>query len=142
MSEIRGKVWNFGDNIDTDVIIPGRYLRTFDPKDLALHVLEGEREDFTKNVQQGDVILAGENFGCGSSREQAPVAIKAAGVETILLTLSDVDDAATGFLMTNFYRNLMKGMSKRESLKEAQLLLRTDEKFKSFNYWGSFIMID
>ena len=69
-------------------------------------------------------------------------AFKAAGVETILLTLSDVDDAATGFLMTNFYRNLMKGMSKRESLKEAQLLLRTDEKFKSFNYWGSFIMID
>ena len=84
MSEIRGKVWNFGDNIDTDVIIPGRYLRTFDPKDLALHVLEGEREDFTKNVQQGDVILAGENFGCGSSREQAPVAIKAAGVEAII----------------------------------------------------------
>ena len=84
MSEIRGKVWNFGDNIDTDVIIPGRYLRTFDSKDLALHVLEGEREDFTKNVQQGDVILAGENFGCGSSREQAPVAIKAAGVEAII----------------------------------------------------------
>ena len=84
MSEIRGKVWNFGDNIDTDVIIPGRYLRTFDPKDLALHVLEGERADFTKNVQQGDVILAGENFGCGSSREQAPVAIKAAGVEAII----------------------------------------------------------
>ena len=69
-------------------------------------------------------------------------AFKAAGVETILLTLSDVDDAATCFLMTNFYRNLMKGMSKREALKEAQLLLRTDEKFKSFNYWGSFIMID
>lgn len=69
-------------------------------------------------------------------------AFKAAGVETILLTLSDVDDVATCFLMTNFYRNLMKGMSKREALKEAQLLLRTDEKFKSFNYWGSFIMID
>ena len=84
MAEIRGKVWNFGDNIDTDVIIPGRYLRTFNPKDLALHVLEGERADFTKNVQQGDVILAGENFGCGSSREQAPVAIKAAGVEAII----------------------------------------------------------
>lgn len=84
MAEIRGKVWNFGDNIDTDVIIPGRYLRTFDPKELALHVLEGERADFTKGVQQGDVILAGENFGCGSSREQAPVAIKASGVEVII----------------------------------------------------------
>ena len=84
MAEIKGKVWNFGDNIDTDVIIPGRYLRTFNPKDLAEHVLEGERADFTKNVKQGDLILAGENFGCGSSREQAPVAIKAAGVEAII----------------------------------------------------------
>ena len=84
MAEIKGKVWNFGDNIDTDVIIPGRYLRTFNPKDLAEHVLEGERADFTKNVKQGDIILAGENFGCGSSREQAPVAIKAAGVEAII----------------------------------------------------------
>ena len=84
MAEIKGKVWNFGDNIDTDVIIPGRYLRTFNPKDLAEHVLEGERADFTQNVKQGDLILAGENFGCGSSREQAPVAIKAAGVEAII----------------------------------------------------------
>ena len=84
MAEIKGKVWNFGDNIDTDVIIPGRYLRTFNPDDLALHVLEGERPDFTRNVQKGDIILAGENFGCGSSREQAPVAIKAAGVDLII----------------------------------------------------------
>ncbi len=84
MSDIKGKVWNFGDNIDTDVIIPGRYLRTFNPQDLALHVLEGERADFTANVEKGDIILAGENFGCGSSREQAPVAIKAAGVDAII----------------------------------------------------------
>ena len=69
-------------------------------------------------------------------------AFKAAGVKTILLTLNNVDDAATCFLMTNFYRNLMKGMSKREALKEAQLLLRTDEKFKNFNYWAWFVMID
>ena len=66
MSEIKGKVWNFGDNIDTDVIIPGRYLRTFDENELAVHVLEGERADFTKGVQKGDIILAGDNFGCGS----------------------------------------------------------------------------
>ena len=84
MNIIKGKTWTFGENIDTDVIIPGRYLRTFNPKDLAEHVLEGERADFTKNVEQGDIILAGENFGCGSSREQAPVAIKAAGVEAII----------------------------------------------------------
>ena len=91
MADIKGKVWNFGDNIDTDVIIPGRYLRTFNPKDLAEHVLEGERADFTKNVKQGDLILAGENFGCGSSREQAPVAIKAAGAfeEFMINILSD-----------------------------------------------------
>ena len=81
---ICGKTWTFGENIDTDVIIPGRYLRTFNPQDLADHVLEGERPDFTKNVQQGDVIVAGENFGCGSSREQAPVAIKTAGVNAII----------------------------------------------------------
>ena len=74
----------FGDNIDTDVIIPGRYLRTFDENELAVHVLEGERADFTKGVQKGDIILAGDNFGCGSSRVQAAVAIKAAGVDVII----------------------------------------------------------
>lgn len=84
MDIIKGKTWTFGENIDTDVIIPGRYLRTFNPKDLAEHVLEGERPDFTKNVQQGDIIVADENFGCGSSREQAPVAIQAAGVSAII----------------------------------------------------------
>lgn len=84
MNIIKGKTWIFGENIDTDVIIPGRYLRTFNPQDLAEHVLEGERPDFTKNVQQGDIIVADENFGCGSSREQAPVAIKTAGVSAIV----------------------------------------------------------
>jgi len=84
MDIIEGKTWIFGDNIDTDVIIPGRYLRTFNPQDLADHVLEGERPDFTKNVKQGDIIVASENFGCGSSREQAPVAIKTAGVSAIV----------------------------------------------------------
>ncbi|MCL2687274.1 MAG: homoaconitase small subunit [Methanobrevibacter sp.] len=84
MDKIKGKVWKFGDNIDTDVIIPGRYLRTFDPKDLAKHVMAGEREDFASEVKSGDFIVADENFGCGSSREQAPVAIKAAGVSVII----------------------------------------------------------
>ena len=84
MNIIEGKTWTFGKNIDTDVIIPGRYLRTFNPHDLADHVLEGERPDFTKNVQSGDIIVADENFGCGSSREQAPVAIKTAGVSAIV----------------------------------------------------------
>ena len=84
MDIIKGKTWTFGENIDTDVIIPGRYLRTFNPQDLADHVLEGERPDFTANVQKGDIIVADENFGCGSSREQAPVAIKTAGVSAIV----------------------------------------------------------
>jgi methanogen homoaconitase small subunit len=84
MKKIKGKVWKFGSNIDTDVIIPGRYLRTFDPMDLATHVMEGEREDFASKVRKGDIILAGHNFGCGSSREQAPLAIKTAGIDVII----------------------------------------------------------
>ena len=84
MDNIKGKTWIFGKNIDTDIIIPGRYLRTFNPQDLADHVLEGERPEFTQNVQKGDIIVADENFGCGSSREQAPVAIKTAGVSAIV----------------------------------------------------------
>ncbi|MCL2115876.1 MAG: homoaconitase small subunit [Methanobrevibacter sp.] len=84
MEKIKGKVWKFGDNIDTDVIIPGRYLRTFDPKDLANHVMEGERKDFASKVKKGDIILADFNFGCGSSREQAPLAIKTAGIDVII----------------------------------------------------------
>ncbi|WP_286241955.1 homoaconitase small subunit [Methanobacterium ferruginis] len=82
--EIKGKVWKFRDCIDTDVIIPGRYLRTFSLDELASHVLEGEHPEFTKNVQKGDIIVAGWNFGCGSSREQAPVALKHAGVDAII----------------------------------------------------------
>ena len=84
MDEIKGKVWKFGDNIDTDVIIPGRYLRTFNPKDLARYVMIGERDDFAKEVKNGDIIVADDNFGCGSSREQAPVAIKESGVSVVI----------------------------------------------------------
>ena len=84
MDKIEGKVWKFGDNIDTDVIIPGRYLRTFNPKDLAKHVMVGERKEFAQEVKSGDIIVADDNFGCGSSREQAPVAIKAAGVSVVI----------------------------------------------------------
>jgi len=82
--KIEGKVWKFGDNIDTDVIIPGRYLRTFSLDDLAAHVMEGVNPDFSKNVGKGDIVVADWNFGCGSSREQAPVALKHAGVSAIV----------------------------------------------------------
>lgn len=84
MEKIEGKVWTFGDNIDTDVIIPGRYLRIFSLDELAAHVMEGLDPDFAKNVKKGDIIVAQENFGCGSSREQAPVALKHAGVSAII----------------------------------------------------------
>lgn len=84
MKKIKGKVWKFKNNIDTDVIIPGRYLRTFNPKDLAEHVMEGERKDFAAKVKKGDIIVADENFGCGSSREQAPLAIKTAGIDVVI----------------------------------------------------------
>jgi len=85
MNIIRGRAWKFGDNIDTDVIIPFKYkARTLDPKELAQHVMEGIDPDFAKKVRSGDIIVAGKNFGCGSSREQAPLAIKAAGIAAIV----------------------------------------------------------
>lgn len=84
ISTFEGKTWKFGDNIDTDVIIPGRYLRTFSLDDLAAHVMEGVSSDFANKVQKGDIIVADWNFGCGSSREQAPVALKHAGVSAII----------------------------------------------------------
>jgi methanogen homoaconitase small subunit len=84
MEKIVGKVWKFRDSIDTDVIIAGRYLRTFSLDDLASHVMEAEDPKFAEEVNEGDVIVAGWNFGCGSSREQAPVALKHAGVSAII----------------------------------------------------------
>ena len=84
MEVFKGKAWKFRDSIDTDVIIAGRYLRTFDPSDLAAHVMEAEDPEFSQKVSKGDMIVAGINFGCGSSREQAPVAIKAAGVSAVI----------------------------------------------------------
>lgn len=79
-----GKVFKYGDNVDTDVIIPARYLNSSDPKELALHCMEDIDKDFIKNVKEGDIIVANKNFGCGSSREHAPIAIKAAGVSCVI----------------------------------------------------------
>lgn len=81
---IKGKVWRFGDDIDTDAIIPARYLNTSDPAELARHVMEDADKDFPSKVQKGDIIVAGKNFGCGSSREHAPIAIKAAGIKAVI----------------------------------------------------------
>jgi 3-isopropylmalate/(R)-2-methylmalate dehydratase small subunit len=78
------RVWKFGDDIDTDAIIPGRFLTIYDEKELAQHAFEGIRDDFSRQAQDGDVIVAGRNFGCGSSREHAPLALKGAGIRFIL----------------------------------------------------------
>lgn len=81
---IRGKVHIFGDDIDTDVIIPAPYLISSNPKELAQHAMEGVDPDFSKKVKEGDIIVAGRNFGCGSSREHAPMALKGAGVSCVI----------------------------------------------------------
>ncbi len=79
-----GRVFRYGDNIDTDVIIPARYLNTSEHKELASHCMEDIDKDFVKNVHEGDIIVGGRNFGCGSSREHAPIAIKASGISCVI----------------------------------------------------------
>ena len=79
-----GKAIKYGDNVDTDVIIPARYLNTSDHKELASHCMEDIDKDFTKKVENGDIMIAGFNFGCGSSREHAPIAIKASGISLVI----------------------------------------------------------
>ncbi len=81
---IKGKTWRFGNDIDTDAIIPARYLNTSDPKELAKHVMEDADKEFAGKMTPGDIIAAGKNFGCGSSREHAPIAIKAAGIHAVV----------------------------------------------------------
>ena len=81
---VKGKVFRYGDNVDTDVIIPARYLNTSDPKELAAHCMEDIDKEFVNKVHKGDIIVAEKNFGCGSSREHAPIAIKAAGVSCVI----------------------------------------------------------
>ena len=93
--QFTGKVWKFGDNINTDEIIPARYLNTSDPAELAKHCMEDADPDFPGKVGPGDIIVAGQNFGCGSSREHAPIAIKAAGVACVI----------AGSFARIFYRN-------------------------------------
>jgi 3-isopropylmalate/(R)-2-methylmalate dehydratase small subunit len=81
---LEGKVWKYGDNVDTDVIIPARYLNTADPQELAVHCMEDIDAGFAGKVEAGDIMVAERNFGCGSSREHAPVAIKASGITCVI----------------------------------------------------------
>ena len=82
--KLEGTVFKYGDNVDTDVIIPARYLNSSDPKELASHCMEDIDKEFVSKVENGDIIVAAKNFGCGSSREHAPIAIKAAGVSIVI----------------------------------------------------------
>lgn len=82
--EVCGKVFRYGDNVDTDVIIPARYLNTSNEKELAMHCMEDIDTEFINNVSEGDIIVADKNFGCGSSREHAPIAIKASGISCVI----------------------------------------------------------
>jgi len=80
----QGRVWKFGDDVNTDLIISGKHLDSYDPTHLASHAMEGANKDFASGVRQGDIIIAGANFGCGSSREQAVMALKHSGVEAVI----------------------------------------------------------
>jgi 3-isopropylmalate/(R)-2-methylmalate dehydratase small subunit len=114
---LRGKVWRFGNDIDTDAIIPARYLNTSDPQELARHVMEDADKSFPSKVRPGDIIVAGKNFGCGSSREHAPIAIKAAGIQAVV---------AKSFARI-FYRNAFNIGLPIFELPEADLIKEGDE---------------
>ena len=81
--KLKGRAWRFGDNVDTDVIVPARYLNTSNPEELRVHCMEDVDPEFSSKVKPGDIIVAGKNFGCGSSREHAPIAIKSLGISVL-----------------------------------------------------------
>jgi 3-isopropylmalate/(R)-2-methylmalate dehydratase small subunit len=115
---LKGRVWKFGRDIDTDAIIPARYLNTSDSKELAKHVMEDADEDFPNKVKVGDMIIADENFGCGSSREHAPIAIKEAGIQGVV---------AKSFARI-FYRNCFNiGLPIFESVEASEKITEGDE---------------
>jgi 3-isopropylmalate/(R)-2-methylmalate dehydratase small subunit len=120
--KIEGRVWKFGSDVDTDAIIPARYLNQTDPRELAKHVMEDERPEFKKEVKKGDILLAERNFGCGSSREHAPLALKAVGISCII---------AESFARI-FYRN---------GFNQGLPLLESSEASKAINE-GDLVQID
>lgn len=115
---IKGRTWRFGADIDTDAIIPARYLNTSDPEELARHVMEDADPGFPEKVKHGDIIVADKNFGCGSSREHAPIAIKAAGIQAVV---------AKSFARI-FYRNAFNiGLPIFESSEASEKIREGDE---------------
>ncbi|MEA3347390.1 MAG: 3-isopropylmalate dehydratase small subunit [Candidatus Auribacterota bacterium] len=114
----RGKVWKFGDDINTDAIIPARYLNSSNPLELAKHCMEDADPDFVKKISKGDIIVGGKNFGCGSSREHAPVSIKFAGVSCVI---------AESFARIFFRNSFNMGLPIFDSLKAAKEASTGDE---------------
>ncbi|MDX9889136.1 MAG: 3-isopropylmalate dehydratase small subunit [Anaerovoracaceae bacterium] len=124
MNQVRGKTHPYGDNVDTDVIIPARYLSISDKKELALHCMEDIDPDFVKNVAKGDIIVGGYNFGCGSSREHAPMVIKESGISVVI---------AKTFARI-FYRNSINiGLPIIESLEAGEKIQGGDEVSVNFD---------
>lgn len=116
--KIKGKAYKFGNNVNTDEIIPAKYLNTTDKKELASHCMEGIDADFAKKVKEGDMIVGGANFGCGSSREHAPLAIKATGISCVI---------AESFARI-FYRNSINiGLPILESMQASRHMKAGDE---------------
>lgn len=115
--KLEGRVWKFGSDVDTDAIIPARYLNQTDAAELAKHVMEDERPEFVREVKKGDILVANKNFGCGSSREHAPLALKAAGISCII---------AESFARI-FYRNgFNQGLPLLESLEASKQIHNED----------------
>lgn len=124
MESVKGRVHKYGDNVDTDVIIPARYLNTASHKELAAHCMEDIDKEFVNNVQSGDIMVAEKNFGCGSSREHAPIAIKASGISCVI---------ASTFARI-FYRNAINiGLPIMECDEAARDIKNGDEVSVDFN---------
>jgi len=143
---LEGAVHVFGDNVDTDVIIPARYLATIDPKELAQHCMEDIDPDFVKKLNAGDIVVAGENFGCGSSREHAPLALKTAGVSCIIAKsfatylLSQCDQYWTAILeCPEAARELKSGDRIAIDLEEGTITRRSDGQTWHANPFPPFI---
>jgi 3-isopropylmalate/(R)-2-methylmalate dehydratase small subunit len=138
---MNGRVWKFGDDVDTDAVIPGRYLILNTPEELAVYAFEGVRPEFAKEVQEGDIIVAGNNFGCGSSREHAPIALKGTKISCViaksfariffrnsinigvaLLECPDTDNIADGDeLSVDFSTGIITNVTKNETYQATPL---------------------
>ncbi len=116
--KLKGKAWKFGDDVNTDLIIPARYLNTSDPKELASHCMEDADNDFVKKISEGDIIVGGRNFGCGSSREHAPISIKHCGISCVI---------AESFARIFFRNSINMGLPIFECKEAAKAIKEGDE---------------